>query len=306
MILPKKSQQAISKKIIVIVGPTASGKSALGVRLAKKVNGEIISADSRQIYKGLNLASGKITASEMAGVPHHCLDLVSPKTVFSAGNYAECAKKAIVDIQKRGKIPIIVGGTGFYIDVALGRMKTAGVAPDWKLRKNLEKKSVTVLFKILKKLDQKRAETIEPQNKRRLIRAIEIAKSPSKKIANKKSGNEIYQYFDVLWIGTKIKPEELRKKINSRLNKRLRAGMVREIKKLRQKGVSWKRLDDLGLEPRWISRYLRGKISKDEMISGLLISIWRYSRRQMTWFKRNKNIRWIKTRREAEKLLKKF
>ena len=279
----------------MIIGPTASGKSAFGVRLAKKLNGEVISADSRQIYKGLYLASGKITKKEMGGIPHHCLDLVSPKTIFSAERYAKCAQKAVKDILKHGKTPIIVGGTGFYIDIALGRMKTANVAPNWKLRRALEKKSAETLFKMFKKLDPARAKTIEPQNKRRLIRAIEIVKL-SKKKGFKKQNILIYQYInnaDLVWLGIKIKPKDLRKKINARLEKRIKAGMINEIKKLYQSGVSWKRLDDLGLEPRWISRYLRGLVGKKEMIQKLQTAIWRYSRRQMTWFKRNKKIRWI-------------
>ena len=295
MILLKKYLKNLNKKIIVIIGPTASGKSAFGVRLAKKLNGEVISADSRQIYKGLYLASGKITKKEMGGIPHHCLDLVSPKTIFSAERYAKCAQKAVKDILKHGKTPIIVGGTGFYIDIALGRMKTANVAPNWKLRRALEKKSAETLFKMFKKLDPARAKTIEPQNKRRLIRAIEIVKL-SKKKGFKKQNILIYQYInnaDLVWLGIKIKPKDLRKKINARLEKRIKAGMINEIKKLYQSGVSWKRLDDLGLEPRWISRYLRGLVGKKEMIQKLQTAIWRYSRRQMTWFKRNKKIRWI-------------
>ena len=295
MISLKKSQKNSKNKIIVVIGPTASGKSTFGVRLAKKLNGEIVSADSRQVYKGLNLASGKITASEMAGIPHHCLDLVSTKTIFSAERYAKCAQKAVKDILKRGKTPIIVGGTGFYIDIALGQMRTANIAPDWKLRRKLEKKSAEALFKILKKLDPARAKNIDPKNKRRLIRAIEIAKF-SKKKDFKEPNILIYQYINdncLIWIGIKIKSEELRKKINARLEKRLKAGMINEIKKLRKQGVSWRRLDDLGLEPRWIARYLRGQISKEEMVSRLQSSTWRYSRRQMTWFKKNKDIAWI-------------
>ena len=236
----------VNRKIIVIVGPTASGKSALGVKLAKKLNGEIISADSRQVYKGLDLASGKITKKEMAGIPHHCLDLISPKTIFTAESYAKSAQKAVKDILKHGKTPIIVGGTGFYIDIAIGRMKTAGVAPDWKLRRMLEKKTAETLLKMLKKFDPARAKTVEPQNKRRLIRAIEVAKF-SKKKGFKKQNILIYQYIndaDLVWLGIKIKPEELRKRINTRLEKRLKAGMINEIKKLRRQGVSWKRLDD--------------------------------------------------------------
>ena len=174
-------------------------------------------------------------------------------------------------------------------------MKTANVAPNWKLRRALEKKSAETLFKMFKKLDPARAKTIEPQNKRRLIRAIEIVKL-SKKKGFKKQNILIYQYInnaDLVWLGIKIKPKDLRKKINARLEKRIKAGMINEIKKLYQSGVSWKRLDDLGLEPRWISRYLRGLVGKKEMIQKLQTAIWRYSRRQMTWFKRNKKIRWI-------------
>jgi len=174
-------------------------------------------------------------------------------------------------------------------------MKTAGVAPDWKLRRMLEKKTAETLLKMLKKFDPARAKTVEPQNKRRLIRAIEVAKF-SKKKGFKKQNILIYQYIndaDLVWLGIKIKPEELRKRINTRLEKRLKAGMINEIKKLRRQGVSWKRLDDLGLEPRWISRYLRGLIGKEEMVQKLQTAIWRYSRRQMTWFRRNKKIKWV-------------
>ncbi len=315
-----QGQKNSRNKLVVVVGPTASGKSALGVRLAKKLNGEIISADSRQVYKGLDLASGKVPRDKKPpksyklkaksyfykGIPHHCLDLVSPKTVFSAENYAKCARKAIKDILERARTPIIVGGTGFYIDIALGLMNAAGVPPDWKLRVRLEKKSAATLFTMLKKLDAARAKTIEPQNKRRLIRAIEIAKYSVKKNKSKKTKNEIYRYIDILWVGIKVKPEELRKNINARLKKRLDAGMVGEIKKLHKSKVSWKRLDDLGLEPRWISKYLRGQIPKDEMVLKLQSSIWRYSRRQMTWFRRNRKIHWISNQKESENYLRSF
>ena len=306
----------VNKRIVVIVGPTASGKSAFAVRLAKKMDGEVISADSRQVYKGLNLASGKITKKEMSGVPHHCLDLVSPKTVFTAERYAKCARRAIKDILGRGKTPIVVGGTGFYIDIALGRMGTVKVAPDWKLRRKLENRSAKVLLKMLKKLAPARAKTVEPENKRRLIRAIEVAKSAktphkSKKINTPVSAKDGHSSRglspegsdsgvnwgkeNVVWLGIKTNPKDLRKKINARLASRLRAGMIGEIKKLRLEGVGWKRLDDLGLEPRWISKYLRVHISKDEMVLKLKTAIWRYSHRQMTWFKRNKEIHWIST-----------
>lgn len=294
MISLKRSRKNSTNRIIVVVGPTSGGKSAFAVKLAKKINGEIISADSRQVYKGLNLASGKITKKEMAGIPHHCLDLVSPKTIFTAERYAKCAQNAIKDTMARGKTPIIVGGTGFYIDTALGRMNTAKVPPNWKLRKSLEKKSVDTLFKILKKFAPERSKTVEQKNKRRLIRAIEIAKLTKKKTFNK---NQPVSYMipvdaDIVWLGIKTKPEELRKKINNRIEKYF-DGMVREIKRLHRNGVSWKRLEVLGLWPKWSAEYVRSRIGKAEALQKLKTETWRYSRRQMTWFRRNKKIRWI-------------
>src|SRR3989344_4057410 len=167
----------MSSKIVVVVGPNASGKSEFAVRLAKKINGEIISADSRQVYKGLDIGSGKITKKEMGGVPHHCLSVANPKKIFTALNFKKCAQKAIAAIYHSGKTPIIVGGTGFYIDAALGRIKLGGVPPNLKLRKKLANKSPAELLKMLKKLDPARAKTIEQKNPRRLIRAIEILKA---------------------------------------------------------------------------------------------------------------------------------
>ena len=287
----KKFKKSSKHKIIIIVGPTASGKSALAVKWAKKINGEIISADSRQVYKGLDLASGKITKKEMMGIKHHCLDLVSPKTVFTAQRFKKCAQNAIKNIQKRGKIPIIVGGTGFYIDAALGRIEIPKIPPDWRLRKKLEKKTPRELFLWLKKLDPSRAKTIEPQNKRRLIRALEIAKTTGR-VPEVKAGKNEYR---PLWLGIKVPPEKLRKNINQRLKKRLKSGMSEEINRLHKSGLGWRRLDELGLEPRWISRYLRGLVSKEEMVAKLQTAIWQYSRRQMTWLKRNQEIQWINT-----------
>src|SRR3989338_3879353 len=167
------------KKIVIVVGPNASGKSNLAVKLAKKINGEIISVDSRQIYKNLDIGSGKITKKEMGGIPHHCLDVANPKKIFTAYDYKKCAQKAMQKIWVKNKIPIIVGGTGFYIDAAIGRVKLSNVPPNPKLRKKLQKLSTTQLFNLLKKLDPKRAKNIDKNNPVRLIRAIEILEGKS-------------------------------------------------------------------------------------------------------------------------------
>jgi len=291
-------------QIIVIVGPNASGKSRLGVKVARKVNGEIISADSRQVYKGLDIGSGKITKKEMRGVPHRCIDIADPKKVFTAYDYQKCARSAILDILSRGKTPIIVGGTGFYIDAALERVKLGGVSPNHALRKKLTNYSTIKLLNYLTRLDPKRAKTIEQKNPRRIIRAIEIA---SVKRALKSETKFKTQYVlnlvsDILWLGIKRKPNELKKRIHKRLTARL-PGIIHEVKKLKQEGLSWKRLYDLGLEYRYASLYLRGKISKEEMIRSIEQESWKYAKRQMTWFKKNKEIKWISSPQKILKLL---
>ena len=164
------------KKLIVVLGPTASGKTDLSIKLAKKLGGEIVSADSRQIYKGMDIGTGKVTKKEMRGIPHHLLDVASPRARFSAAHYQKMALKAIGKTYKRGKIPFLVGGTGFYIQAVTEGLVLPEVKPDWKLRKKLEKKSNKELFLMLLKLDKKRAKAIDRDNPRRLIRAIEIAK----------------------------------------------------------------------------------------------------------------------------------
>jgi tRNA dimethylallyltransferase len=276
-------------KIIVILGPTASGKSELAVKFAKKTSGEVISADSRQVYKGLNIGSGKITKKEMRGVPHHCLDVASPKKVFTALDFKECAEKAIADILARGKTPIICGGTGFYIDILLGRMEAAEVAPNWKLRKKLEKMPAEKLFKMLKKLNPARAKNIDAKNPRRLIRAIEIAKSPAKVGPSPWRRSDLRQVL----IGIKLPEKELEKRIEKRVKKMLKDGLINEVKKLRRQGLPWKRLYELGFEYKYPALFLQNKISKTEMLEKMIVENRQYAKRQMTWFKRNKDIKWI-------------
>ncbi|MFH1346933.1 MAG: tRNA (adenosine(37)-N6)-dimethylallyltransferase MiaA [Spirochaetota bacterium] len=294
-------------KIIVILGPTASGKSNLAVQLAKKFKGEIISADSRQVYKGLNIGSGKITKKEMQGIPHYLLDVASPKHTFTVSQYQKLAGKAIKKILKKGKIPIICGGTGFYIDALIYNYKLPEVPPQPKLRKELEKKSTDVLFKQLKKLDPVRAKNIDKFNKRRLIRALEIVlttKKPVPILFTSLSGSK--QNYDVLFIGTKKTQEELKKLIAKRLKKRLKNGMIEEIEKLHKQGVSWERLESFGLEYRFIAKYLQNKINYEEMKNLIQKESEHYAKRQMTWFKRNKNINWIESYKQTGKLINNF
>jgi len=316
------------------VGPTSSGKSDLAVRLAKRLNGEIISADSRQAYRGLDIGSGKITKKDMHGVRHHLLDVADPKRRFTAERYRVLARRAIIEIQKRGKLPIICGGTGFYIDAVFNDSPFPAIEPDPALRKKLSKKSPPQLLAMLKRLDFNRWKTIDGndsdnKNARRLIRAIEIAEGSRRQAEKPRSNSNDRERqanamrpvetteaettsqkyamplptrnYDAKFIGIKIPFDELRDRIRKRLLKRVRSGMIAEVRSLHEPrnaadpngGLSWKRLDELGLEYRYVARYLQGKMTKQEMIDKLTIEIGRYAKRQMTWWKRNNAIEWL-------------
>ncbi|MFA5878166.1 MAG: tRNA (adenosine(37)-N6)-dimethylallyltransferase MiaA [Candidatus Staskawiczbacteria bacterium] len=291
------------KKIIVILGPTASGKTDLSVGLAKKFNGEIISADSRQVYKGMNIGTGKVTKKEMQGVPHYLLDVASPKKRFDVVQFKKLADKAIDKIYKKKKVPFLVGGTGFYIQVVVDGISIPNVKPDLTLRKKLEKKTVPELYKILSKLDPRRAGDIDKNNPRRLIRALEIvlkSKRPVPPIQPENPG------FSSLYLGVKRDTKTLQKLIEKRLIKRLDEGMVEEVESLHKSGVSWKRLEEFGLEYRYVTRYIRGKLDREEMIKQLQKEIEHYAKRQMTWFKKDKRIKWIKDKKGAITAIDKY
>ena len=288
-----------SKKVLIILGPTASGKSDLAVRLARKFKGEIISADSRQVYKGLNIGTGKITKKEMRGIPHHMIDVADPHKYFSVSDYKKLAEKVLQYIVVKKKLPIIVGGTGFYIDTLIGKINLPEVPPNKFLRKKLEKYSTDKLYKILQKKDPRRAKEIDSRNKIRIIRALEIVEalgkvpklqtpppSPSPKLGE---GLERGQF---IWIGINPNKQDLEKRIYKRILKRL-DGMIREAKRLRRSDLSIKKMEALGLEYRYLARLLQKKISKKEFIKQLYSAIKDYSKRQMTWFKKNKKIKWF-------------
>ncbi|MCR4334212.1 MAG: tRNA (adenosine(37)-N6)-dimethylallyltransferase MiaA [Patescibacteria group bacterium] len=298
------------QKLLVILGPTASGKSTLAVELAKKLNGlhaqacEVISADSRQVYKGLDIGTGKITQKEMDGVVHHMLDVENPKNRFDITKYQKLAKQKIEEILSRGHLPIICGGTGFYISSIVNNLSFPPVPPNKKLREKLSKYSTETLFEKLEKLDPVRASSIDSKNKIRLIRALEIIQSIGKVPQN--SNTECLS-FDTLQIGIETSPEKLKENINKRLISRIKVGMIEEAEKLHNpptgKGLSWKRMEELGLEYRYLAYYLQKKITKEEMITKLQTEIWHYAKRQMTWFKKDKRIKWFKIEEKDDIIL---
>jgi tRNA dimethylallyltransferase len=287
------AQMKTQKKIIVIVGPTAVGKSDYAVKLAKKINGEIISADSRQVYKGLNIGSGKITEKEMKGIPHYLLDVADPKKVFTVDDFAKEANKSIETIFSKNKVPVIVGGTGFYIDALVNGIVLPKVPPNKKLRTTLSKLPTATLFKKLQKLDGARAKTIDKNNPVRLIRAIEIATT----IGKVPKIEKVPLPYKVEWIGLTTSRDILRERIEKRLTKRIKEGMLTEINSLHTKGLSWKRMEELGLEYRYGALYLQKKLTKNEFEKVLSEKIYQYAMRQYTWFKKNKEIKWTEMKK---------
>ncbi len=286
-------------KVIAVVGPTASGKTALGIFLAQKLKGEVISADSRQIYKGLSAIARVPSKKERAGIPHHLIEFASPKRLYSAGEFKKHAEKIISGIEKKHKLPIVVGGTGFYADSLLRGFSLPEVEPNKKLRAQLAKKTAAQMFSILKKLDPKSAERVDAKNPARLVRAIEIAKAIGK-VPDLVADSP----YDVLWLGLRPTEAKHRKAIQAGVEIRLSA-MLREAKKLRT-SLSKKHIAALGFEMIPLLAYLDKKITKKELVEQLVRSELGYVKRQMRWFKRRSDIVWITSKTEALRNTQRF
>ncbi|HMQ01487.1 MAG TPA: tRNA (adenosine(37)-N6)-dimethylallyltransferase MiaA [Candidatus Doudnabacteria bacterium] len=295
-------------KLIVVVGPTASGKSELAIKLAKKFDGEIISADSRQIYRGLDIGSGKVkgkwqklngkTAYVYKNIPHYLIDEVNPKTQFSVEKFQRRAQKLIDDILKRNKLPIICGGTMHWVDAIIFEQSLPKVKPNSKLRSQLSHLTPSEMFTMLKRLDSERAKTIDAKNPRRLIRALEIIKATGKPVPKQTQTSK----YGTLWIGVKPNNVALDSKIKKRLRDRLKHGMIEEVVSLHKQGLSWKQLESFGLEYKYCALFLQNKLTREELEEQLFHAIRQYAKRQMTWWKRNADIQWIKIETEAMNL----
>ncbi len=287
-------------KVIAIIGPTASGKSSLGLAIALKFGGEIIAADSRQIYRGMEVISRGPAKIELDAVPHHLFSFKNPAKSYSAGAYQKAAARIMDKIIKKGKIPVVVGGAGFYADSLLRGLSLPQVEPNLKLRKQLAKKTPDQLLSILKKIDPKSARRVDPKNIVRLVRAIEIARAsgPIKDI----SYDSVY---DTLWLGILPSGAKHSKAIKKGVEERLKGGMVAEAKKLRTK-LTKKRFLELGFEFNLLGDYIDKKIYKAELADLLIREEEKYAKRQMRWFKRNPDIHWVGSKTEAIKLAKAF
>ncbi len=281
------------QKIVIIVGPTASGKTALSIHLAKHYNGEVISADSRQVYTGLDIGTGKVTKTEMGAIRHHLIDVLSPQRVFSADAFVQHATHAITSIASRNHLPIVAGGTGFYIDALLGRVSLGEVPANTTLRKRLERYTTEKLGALLLKKNPARYTVLQTKNELnnrvRLIRAIEIASSTQRH----KPLPTTLPAYDALIIGVTHPRTILRERINARLSARIKRGMFKEMERLHARGLSWKRMRELGLEYRYGAEYLTHSLSRSEVEVILQQKIWQYARRQLTYWKRNNDIQWF-------------
>ncbi len=285
-------------KLLIILGPTASGKSDLAIKIAKLFNGEIISADSRQIYKEMNIGTAKPIKDNL----HHLLDLINPNKYFSAAQYKESAYKTIKDIQNRNKLPILCGGTGLYISSVIENWQFPKIPPQEKLRKELERKSTEQLFEIYQKIDPNGAKFIDKKNKRRLIRAIEVCKTNNKSFWQQRK--KAKPVFDTLLIGVRLPKEELKKRIAERVKKMIKTGLETEIKTLVKKYGWISSLQTIGYQE-W-KQYFDNQINEKEVQNLIELHTIQYSKRQMTWFKKMKNVQWIENPKQAIKLTKLF
>jgi tRNA dimethylallyltransferase len=303
----------MNNKLIVILGPTASGKTDLSIKLAEEFNGEVISADSRQIYKGMDIgtAKPKITAEGKKimsdGIVHWLIDIKNPDEPYTVAEYKKEALKAIRNIQKRDKLPILAGGTGLYIKSIVDNLNIPKVKADPLLRQNIEKeiqeKGLNHVFEKLIKLDPEAAYIIDPKNPRRVLRALEVVLLTKKPFSEqRKAGNPL---FDVLEIGISLPKEKLRKRINLRVEEMMKEGLVEEVKNLIKKyGPNQQVFDAIGY--REIIEYLNNKMTSQQAAEIMKMNTWHYVKRQMTWFNKDKRIHWVKNHKEAEKLIKEF
>ena len=272
-------------KLIVIEGTNASGKSALGVELASRFGGEIVSADSRQVFERLDLGSGKITPEEMRGVPHHLLNVRKPGEFFSMADFQRLAYEAIDGIIARGNVPFLVGGTGLYVDSVADGYVLTDKATDLALRAELETRSTPELYEMLK---EKLPDTdVDPKNRHRVMRLLE------KLAAGDAAPGTKSPRYSLLKLGVTWPREILKQRIDERLERRLQQGMVDEVKSMLDDGVSEEFLVKLGLEYKYLTWYLTGKIGYEQMVEELGSAIKRFAKRQMTWFRRDPRIIWL-------------
>ena len=284
-------------KVIVICGPTASGKTALSIELAKQINGEIVSCDSMQIYKDMNIGTAKPTVEEMQGIKHYLIGYVSPEERYSVADYKADAKKAIKEIIEKGKMPIVVGGTGLYLDSLIYEIEYQDIKLDEEYRKKLEEeveeKGLEVLYERAKQIDEKAIEKISPNDKKRILRILEIyhatgkTKTEQEIESRKKEVEYDYKVYALDW-----DRQKLYDRINKRVDIMVEKGLIEEVKQILDKYDTFPTAMQ-GLGYKEVVEYLEGKLTKEEMIEKIKMETRRYAKRQLTWFRKNKQTIWL-------------
>ena len=292
-------------KVIVICGPTASGKTALSIELAKKINGEIVSCDSMQIYKDMDIGTAKPTVEEMQGIKHYLIGYVSPEERYSVADYKKDAKKAIKEILEKDKMPIVVGGTGLYIDSLIYEIEYQDIKIDEKYRKELEQevqeKGLEELYKRAKQIDEKAIEKISSTDKKRILRVLEIyhatgkTKTEQEMESRKKKVEFDYQVYALNW-----DREKLYDRINKRVDIMIEQGLIQEVKQILKKYDKFPTAMQ-GLGYKEVVDYLNGKYTKEEMIEKIKMETRRYAKRQLTWFRKNKQTIWLNAEDDLQK-----
>ena len=292
-------------KVIVIVGPTASGKTALSIEVAKQLDGEVISADSMQIYKDMNIGTAKVTTEEMQGIKHYLVDFVSPEERYTVSDFKQEAEKAIKNILQNGKVPIIVGGTGLYVDSLIYGIEYQDMKFDENYREELMKKAETEnglkeLFEKATKIDSEAMKKISTNDKKRIVRVLEIYKATGKtktdleKISRQNGVNYDYKVFGIL-----MDREKLYNRINLRVDKMITQGLIEEVKQICEKYKKFPTAMQ-GLGYKEVVEYLKGILTKEEMIEKIKQESRRYAKRQITWFKRTEGLVWIDVLRDFD------
>ena len=284
------------QKVIIICGPTASGKTALSIELAKKINGEIVSCDSMQIYKDMTIGTAKPTIEEMQGIKHYLIDCVSPEERYSVANFKKDAKKAIKEIIEKGKTPIVVGGTGLYVDSLIYEIQYNNIQLDENYRKELEEiaknEGLEVLYNKAKEIDPDAISKISQNDKKRIIRILEIYKATGKnktqqELDSRKDPEYDYKVFAINW-----DRQELYERINKRVDIMIEQGLIDEVKQIKNKYNQFPTAMQ-GLGYKEVVDYLNGKYNKEELIEKIKMETRRYAKRQLTWFRKNKKTIWL-------------
>ncbi|WP_124727479.1 tRNA (adenosine(37)-N6)-dimethylallyltransferase MiaA [Staphylospora marina] len=281
--------------LLIIVGPTASGKTGLGIRLAKRFDGEVVSGDSMQIYRGMDIGTAKVTPEEQEGVPHHLIDIIEPDVPFSVSEFKTRARRTIADIQARGKLPILVGGTGLYIEAVVHDylMPQVRECPETreKYRRLAEERGNEALHRVLAEVDPETAARLHPNDVKRVIRALEVYEITGKPLS--KSAGKGESPYDALWIGLTMRRDRLYERINRRVDEMLDAGLIDEVRRLVNRGYGRHLTSMQGIGYKEIISFLEGEISREEAVRLIKKGTRKYAKRQLSWFRRLSEIHWF-------------